>query len=137
MYVEINYEDGSVGVACYEDETEMQDALTAAHARAVEGGRASDNTVAPASRIRSAYVYDEHPDDYSPDQQTTAKEAQAAVDAAFKRAGGENLSVHEIAAEIRDISNPFLPVEAVEGVYDSKYKMESSEQLKPSFWGGE
>lgn len=134
-FYEIAYEDGSMSVACYEDDAEAERALSAAHARAVSGQAAISSTTPDepfraASRIRAVFKYNKHPDDYNAGQKAAAKDVKAAVDAALGEE--KTVGVHDVAAVIRDLSNPFKPAEP----FESRYKMEEVEELAPNMWEG-
>lgn len=137
-FYEIAYEDGSRSVAMYEDEAEAKSALTEANDRAKNGqgsllNASSDEPFRAASRVRAVFVYDEHPDDYNMEQTATPKDIKAAVE---KAAIGDMVSVHEVAAAVRDLSSPLIPEDEQEA-FGSQFRAKESDELTPAFWGGE
>lgn len=130
-FYEITYEDGSSGVAYYEDDAEAARALTEAHRRATQGEPANADTRQPASRVRGVFVYEEHPNEFNAEQVTTATEARKAMEGAFTK---DKESVHVLAAAIRDISNPY---KVTPNAFETRFKMKEDRALKPSVWGGE
>lgn len=136
-FYEMVYEDGSNGIACAEDDEEMLRGVTEAHRRAMAG----EPAIAPAEgeatqravRIVKVLKYDKHPVDLYENQTAPADEVLARVKETLG-AMGDVVSIHEVAADIRNMSDPHAVKEAP---HDSLYKMDAAATLAPKDWGGE
>ena len=144
-YYEVIYETGNHSVAQYADDDEANAALKAHHDRATSGqlgtpqsmprNDLSDADLAlagttqwPAERITRIFKYDNHPGDWGVGQSIAtdnlALETQSMIQALDKDG---TVQVQELAAQIRDMTNPQVAVR--ESPHDSNYKMESTGEL--------
>ena len=82
----------------------------------------------PATRVARVLKYDEHPGEYIASGMVSAKDAKAAVDSV---AVGDQVSVWEAAAAIRDLSNP---LHAESEAHDSNYKAPEVAELDAAGW---
>ena len=126
-FYEVVYEDGSHSVGAYDSDEEATTAVEAHHQRAVNGEKSlsSDPSSPPAVRVKHVFVYDEHPNEYNPDQNVASDEALTFVKDFLKdRAGVVN--VQELAAGLRDMSNPMVE----SGPHESNYKMQEGKELE-------
>jgi hypothetical protein len=126
-HYEIIYETGAKSVAFYEDDEDALKATQAHHLRATKGEPALLNTEGgdpaasrAAERIVSVLKYDEHPGNYGETQAVDVSVADDTVMKALKdlEVGGM-VSVHELAARLRDLTNPHTDV----GGHASMFKM--------------
>jgi len=125
VYAEVIYETGSKSVMCVKDEAELMEGLRAHQQRAVDG-EAGGPTGAPAERIKQVLVYDKHPDDLNPDQTVSAEVALEEIKAALK--GKDAVQVHELAALVRNLSSPVVPLDE-DGRHNSMYRMKEQKVL--------
>lgn len=124
-YYEIIYETGTHSIAFYEDDDEANAALSAHHERALSG-QVGGPTGHAAERIVKALVYDVHPDEFNYSQTLSGEEVVGQVTAAISKIGvGGQVSVPELAAEIRNITNPMVE----SGPHESNFKMPESREL--------
>jgi hypothetical protein len=136
-FYEIIFETGNHSVAFYEDDAEAERAIGAHHARAKAGEPAmADNPqMGAAERVNKVLKYDEHPADYNLTQTATPEEVKAVVDEALTASAvGDMVSIPEIAAVVRDISNP---IASDSDRLESNYKMAETGELDPSTWEGD
>lgn len=133
-FYEVVYEDGSASVAFYDGDEEASIALTAANERAKSGGKSvlSAANSPAATRVKAVYKYDAHPGDYNPDATMSSEVLSSEIKKMLKDESVVNL--WEVAAKIRDLSNPFHEETKV---HESKFKMQETETLAPALWGGE
>lgn len=126
MHYEIIFEDGSNSVAGYESDEEALEAITAAHVRAVAGGRSleSEPNSPPASRVVKVLKYEEHPGSLYEDQVLPVEVLREVFDAAV--GDSETVSVPEVAAAIRNATNPQQDSEP----HESNFKMEEEGELE-------
>lgn len=131
MFVEIIYETGAKSVAFYESDEEMMEGLEAHHTRAKNGeaGRDGDNAH-PAERIKEVQVYNKHPQDLNEDQTMSADVMAKEVQEAIKRLSqAGSVSITEVAAAVRDLSSPVVPLEGSKP-HDSMFKMKAERVVK-------
>lgn len=129
-FAEIIYETGSKSVAYYEDDKEMMEGLTAHHDRAKNGepGREGENAH-PAERIKEVQIYNKHPQDLNEDQTMSADVMKKELDEAIKRLSeAGSVSITEVAAAVRDLSSPVVPLEGSKP-HDSMFKMKADKVL--------
>ena len=129
MYYELIFEDGSHSVACYDSDEEAVSAAEAHHARAMEGGRSleSEPNSPPAIRVAKMLKYEDHPQDLTQSQALPVGEVKKSFDAALKELSqGDLVSIPELTAVVRDMTNPMV----VSGAHESNYKAEELEELK-------
>lgn len=130
-FYEVIYETGAHSIMFVEDENEALEALTVHHERATNGevGGPSGHT---AERIKRVLVYDEHPGSYGESQAVPTKDVHTAFSAALdKHAVGDLVSVPQLTAELRDITNPLVE----SGPHESNYKAPETSELKSDSWG--
>ena len=126
MYVEVIYETGAKSVAQYDSEEEARSALEGQHNRAVSGEPGGPYQ-GPAERIKKVLMYDEHPASLNESGLVNAEEAKAKINELIDAmAMGGEVSVMQLAAQVRELSNPHAPVETP---FDSQYKMQETGEL--------
>ncbi len=118
-FFEVVYETGASSVAEYDDENEAISAVKAHHERAIKG-EAGGPTGHSAERVVKVLMYKTHPNEFNPSGNVTAAEVQ-------KLEIGDTVNVEELAAEIRNLANPF---DDEAGPHDSKFKAPSIKELK-------
>lgn len=122
MYYELVFETGTKSVAFYETDEEMFGAVKAHNERALKGevGGPSGHT---AERIHHVEKYEDHPGNWNVDETMSADVAKKELSAAIEEmADGGVVSIPELGARIRNLSNPM--VEAP-GPQESAFKAES------------
>lgn len=144
-YYEIIYETGNKSVAFYEDDAEMERALSEHHRRAINGEPgspsmtlrsdvpAADNRIGTwvAERVKRVLEYDKHPDDFNLDQVASTDEVEKVVADTLKAAEQDGVvPIHAISAAVRELSSPIVETEHV---HDSQYKMEESKEVNLGF----
>jgi hypothetical protein len=134
VFCEIVYETGRSSIACYEDEAEAKEAIKNHHDRAVKGESGGPLGV-PAERIKTVYVYDEHPNDFNPDQTISAEVAASELANAVDLLKDKNgiVSIDQLAVEIRGMSHPMVVKK--EGAFDSNFRMKENKKLDLAFLG--
>lgn len=137
MYAEIVYETGRMSVAQYDSEDEAKSAIAAHHARAVRG-ETGGPVGQPAERIRSVYLYDQHPDAYNEAQTASADVVAKEVEGLIKKMKDENgvVQIDALSLAVRDISHPMKQGTERADSFDSFYKMKESRQLDLAFLEG-
>ena len=134
MYYETVYETGRMSVACYEDDAEAKSAIEAHHRRALNG-EPGGPLGQPAERIAAVYVYDEHPNEYNPDQTLSADVASKEVEALIRATKDKNgvVSIDQLALDVRGLSHPMV----TDGdTFDSFFKMKEKKKLDLGFLDG-
>jgi hypothetical protein len=134
MFYEIIYETGDHSIASYDSDDEAIGAIAEHHSRAKKGlkAQATNDQMGPAIRIIKVLKYDQHPADFNLTGTVEIDALTTAVDEAIrKHAVGDQVSVNQIAAEIRDIADPVITDSAP---HDSNYKMTESDRLDISRW---
>ena len=121
-YFEIIYETGTHSVACYDDENEAIQAVTAQHERAT-GGSEGGPTGHPAERVTAVLMYEEHPADYGAEQTSSGDELTKAL----KDQIGKDpvVSSPEVLANLRELNSPLVP-----GAETSQETMYKAPELK-------
>jgi hypothetical protein len=125
-FYEVIYETGAYSVVQADTDEAALEGIKAHHARALEG-IVGGPTGHPAERVKRVLKYDEHPGDYMGSGLVTAKEAKAAVDAV---AVGDQVSVWEAAAAIRNLVDPLANTAA----HESNYKAPEVAELEEAAW---
>lgn len=135
MFYEIVYETGNHSIAQYHDDEEAAKALTEHHRRAKNGELGGPpGTKHPAERVARVFVYNYHPADHGAGQEKSPADVTKAVnDAIAANLVDGTVQVHEIAAAVRDLSNPTVPNKA--HPHDSNYKAPESRELSNVVWG--
>ena len=127
MYAEVIYETGAKSVAQYDSEEEAKTALEAHHNRALSG-EAGGPYQGPAERIKRVLIYDQHPASLNEGGLISSDDAKAKVNELIDAmAMGGEVSVMELAAQVRELSNPHA---AIESPFDSQYKMQEKGELE-------
>lgn len=130
MFVEVIYETGAKSVAEYADEQEALAALEAQHSKATTG-EAGGPFGGPAERIKKVLTYDEHPATLGEGNLISVTDAKTHLSAKIDElAVGDQVSNMELAAAIRDMSNPLT---AEEGPFNSQFKMQETGELTGSW----
>ena len=139
-FYEVTYETGRMSVAFYEDDKEAQSALGAHQERAQNGKAGGPVEHHPknvpgepnwsAERIAKVRVYDEHPNEFNPDQTMSSDVLEKEVQVQIKRLADENgvVSIDQLALAVRGISHPM--VEGQEHPFDSAFKMKEKREMK-------
>ena len=128
-FYEIIYETGAHSIASYADDDECLRAVTAQHERAVSG-QPGGPTNHPAERVARVLCYAEHPATFAETQAVSKDELVAYFNGVIdKVAVGDLVSVPEVAAEVRDFTNPMLD----SGPHESNYKAEESRELSATW----
>lgn len=123
MFYEIIYETGNHSIASYEDDTEAIRAIGEHHRRAKAGEKAQESNpeMGPAERIVKVLKYDEHPGTAFDSNVATEEEIADVVNIVVTKKGhGGVVSLGEVAAAVRNISNPTVDSKP----HDSNYKLE-------------
>lgn len=124
-YYEVIYETGAHSIAEYTGDEEAMLAINAHHDRA-RNGQPGGPTGHPAERIARILKYDRHPAEFGESQAINVEDLQKelAVIVAHTTVG-DMVSVPEVAAAVRDITNPTVE----SGPHDSNYKMKETTEL--------
>jgi hypothetical protein len=133
LFVEIIYETGNSGIACYDTEEEVQNALAAHNSRA-ELGQPGGPIGQPAERIKRALVYSKHPNDYNPDMSMSADVAESEIAELIKIAADQNegvVPIDQLAVEVRGLTHPHVPRKT--SIFDSSFKMQEDKELRLPF----
>jgi hypothetical protein len=132
-FYELVFETGSSAVATYADDDEMLSAVKAHHGRAMSG-EVGGPTGHPAERVVEVQKYNEHPGTLNEGQVLSADVAKKELEAAMKGlTDAGTISVTELAAAVRDLSNPLV---AEPDRHGSKFKMEAVETFTADKWEG-
>ena len=126
-FYEVIYESGAHSVMACEDEEEMLEGLTEHHRRALAGEVGGPHG-GPAERVKRVLRYEDHPNQFNPDQVVPLSEVKALL-----KGNGAEVSVAELTASIRDLTHPIVE----SGPHESNYRMEEAEEISPDKWGGE
>jgi hypothetical protein len=120
-FYEIVYETGNVSVAEYADDAEALAAAGAQDQRAREGGAAGPQG-GPAERVAKLYKYDQHPNEYNPDQTASAEVVEKEISELIKATKDKNgvVNIDQLALEVRGLSHPMT---SKEHAHDSQFKM--------------
>lgn len=123
-FYEVIYETGSHSIVSAESDEEALSGIKEHHKRAVEG-RVGGPAGNPAERVVRILKYDRHPADFG-EEQTVSKEVLEKELKELLKQSDDVVHVPEVAAALRDISNPLVE----SGPHDSNYKMQEAEELK-------
>ena len=137
-YYEIIYETGAHSVVSGDSDKEVLKGIKAHHDRAVNGepgGPAGQ----PAERVKAVLKYDRHPGDYGSEGTVSKEVLKSELDALSKGLADENgvVSVEELAAAVRDLSNPVDNGALSDSRHASMFKAKEAESLDPKAWEGE
>jgi O6-methylguanine-DNA--protein-cysteine methyltransferase len=123
MFYETIFETGNHSIAFYDSDEEAIRAIAEHHRRAKSGepAQANDRAMGPAERIVKVLKYDRHPQDLTETNLASPSDVSQAVQAAIaKYSHGDLVSVNEVAAAVRDLTDPGVD----SAPHDSNYKME-------------
>jgi len=126
-FYEVIFETGEYSVLEADSDEQALKFVKEQHRRAVDGESGGPGGW-PASRVSKVCKYDEHPGEYIASGMVGLKEAQAAVESV---AMGDQVSVWEAAAAIRDLSNP---LKAESEAHESNYKAPEASELEAKLW---
>lgn len=131
-FYEVIFETGVHSVANYEDDNEALRALEAHNTRAMKG-EVGGPTGHAAERVKRVLKYDKHPAEVGENQNVEVNALKEQVGAVIDNAAlGDEVSVPEVAAGIRNITSPLIMDNAP---FESDYIMAESGELKGS-WSG-
>ena len=126
-FYEVIYETGEYSVLTADSDDEAMKHVKEQHRRAMEGELGGPGNW-PATRVARVLKYDEHPGDFTESGMVSVKDAKAALDSV---AMGDQVSVWEVAAAIRDLSNPLVPES---DAHESNYKAPEAAELEAKLW---
>ena len=123
-----------MSVAQYENDEEAQRAIKAHNDRAV-AGQPGGPIGQPAERIAEVFVYEEHPNEFNPEQTMSADVFEKEIAALVKERKDKNgvVSIQDMAGETRGLSHPMVEAEG----FKSRYKMKEDRKLALSFLEGD
>jgi hypothetical protein len=128
-HYETIFEDGSYSIASYKNDEEALQAITAHHERATKGEPAllSDpEGRVKATRIVKVLKYDEPPGDLLEAQVLPEDQVKKELETAISDSTKDGVTdLRELAARIRDLSNPLVVSEP----HESNYKAKETEEL--------
>lgn len=130
LFYEVIYESGNHSIMAVESEDEMLEGVKTHHARAVAGDIGGPHGTA-AERVSRVLKYESHPGDLYEEQVLPASEVKSLVTELTKNKA--EINVMELAAAVRDLSNPQME----SGPHESNYKMDAVAEIAPTKWGGE
>jgi hypothetical protein len=136
-FVEIIYETGTSGIACYDTEAEAHAALEAHNTRAVNGEKGGP-IGQPAERVKRALLYSKHPNDYNVDNSMSADVALAEVTALITAAAATNegvIPIDQLAVAVRGLTHPHVAMK--ETPFDSSFRMQEDKEMKLAFNAGD
>jgi hypothetical protein len=126
VYYEVIFEDGSHSIAGYESDEMAVAAISAAHERAIAGGRSMESVDGspPAVRVVKVLKYEEHPATLNESQTLPVEVLKESFAAVIK--GEKEVNVHDVANAMREASSPV----AVSEPHESNYYMEEEGELE-------
>lgn len=126
-FYEIVYETGNVSVGEYADDSEALAAAGEHDRRAREGGQAGPQG-GPAERVAKLYKYENHPNEYNPEQTASSDVVEKEVGALVKALADKNgvVSIDQLALAVRGLSHPMVDKEHP---HDSQFKMKEDAVL--------
>ena len=133
MFYEIIFETGNHSIAFYESDEEAVNAISTHHHRAKSGmlAQSTNPQMGPAERIKRVLKYDQHPANYGESQAVVVSDVTGAVEEAVnKHRMGDLVSVPEVAAALRSITDPTVD----SSPHESNYKMQEVGEL--TGWDG-
>lgn len=123
---EIIFEDGSYSKADYGSNEEALQACQAHHERAIKGMPSLEGTNVPSTRVVKIFRYDSDPGDIYENQTMSDDMVKKYLDAIVKAATENGVTdLRQVAAAIRDLSNPMQDSEP----HESNYKAKEAEEL--------
>lgn len=128
MFYEIIYETGNHSIANYSSDEEANRAIGEHHRRAKSGEPANSTNpqMGPAERVVKVLKYDTHPGDYTASQAVDVSELMDAVQKAVEeKKVGDMVSIPEVAAAVRDLSDPGVD----SAPHESNYKQQDKGEL--------
>jgi len=132
-FYEIVYETGRASVAEYANDDEARSAAGEQDRRAREGQSAGPQG-GPAERVARIYKYDQHPNEYNPENTASAEVLTKELGELVKAMKDKNgiVNIDQLAIEVRGLSHPMV---LKEHAHDSQFKMKESGVL--TLEGGE
>lgn len=136
-YAEVIFEPGSHSIVSFESDQELQDFLSEAHRRALDG-EPNGPQGGPAERVKRVFLYDEHPADFKAvgNDGNMPVDAKAVSSLVSNMAGKDGtLNMHQLVAALRDEASPVYPQNP--GRHESYFKADATDELDLSFLGGD
>lgn len=127
-FYEVIYETGEYSIMQCDSDEEALSGVAEQHRRAMSG-QAGGPGGWPATRVARVLKYDDHPGELLASGMVSVKDAKAAVDSV---AMGDQVSVWEVSAAMRDLCSPLVEGEP----HDSNYKAKETSELDASKWEG-
>lgn len=125
-FYEIIYETGAHSMAEYASDDEAMEALSAHMQRATRGEQGGPSGHS-AERIVKVLSYGSHPGEYNASQLFPVEEAKDVINQCiYDAALGDHVSLPEVAARVRDLSNPLVNSKP----HESNYKQKEDSELK-------
>jgi hypothetical protein len=126
-FYEVIFETGEYSIMQADSDEEVLKGVKEQHRRAISG-EAGGPGGWPATRVSRVLKYDEHPGEFIASGLVPLKDALKAVEGV---AMGDQISVWEAAAAIRDLSNP---LKAESEAHESNYKAPEASELEAKLW---
>jgi hypothetical protein len=133
MFLEVVYETGRMSVMEVDSLEEGLEGLRVHNDRAKKG-EPGGPLGQPAERIAAVYEYDEHPDNYNPEQTMSAEVAEKEIAAIIKSTKDKNgvVNIDQLTLGVRGLTHPMADETDLEG-FGSRYKMKESKKTDMAF----